>query len=136
MPNFDPDVTKYYPGIKCYLTRKTQSHDAEDLLQEVFIQAHREFHKYNPNRGGIYSWLCNIARSRLGDHWRKVKSRQEVQLSDQERYSIDTENPDTILILYEALNNVPEILTTKPTTPKERMKRVRAQRKYIEEFVL
>lgn len=136
MLNFDPDVTKYYPGIKCYLARKAQSYDAEDLLQEVFIQAHREFHKYNPNRGGIYSWLCNIARSRLRDHWRKVKSRQEVQLGDQERYSIDTENPDTILILYEALNNVPEILTTKPTTPKERMKRTRAKRKYIEEFVL
>lgn len=51
------------------------SHDAEDVMQEVFIEAYRNFHKLkNPN--GIGPWLYKATLYRCNDHFRK-KSRRE-----------------------------------------------------------
>lgn len=55
--------------------RLGSSHDAEDVMQEVFIEVYRNFHKLkNPEK--VSGWLFKATLNRCKDHWRK-KSRRE-----------------------------------------------------------
>jgi RNA polymerase sigma-70 factor (ECF subfamily) len=47
--------------------------DAEDLLQEVFVQVWRQAQGYNPERGSPEAWIINIARSRAIDKIRSIR---------------------------------------------------------------
>ena len=47
--------------------------DAEDLLQEVFVQVWRQAQNYNAERGSPEAWIINIARSRAIDKIRSIR---------------------------------------------------------------
>jgi RNA polymerase sigma-70 factor (ECF subfamily) len=47
--------------------------DAEDLLQEVFVQVWRQAQSYNVDRGSPEAWIINIARSRAIDKIRSIR---------------------------------------------------------------
>jgi RNA polymerase sigma-70 factor, ECF subfamily len=49
--------------------------DAEDLLQEVFVQVWRQAQGYSAERGSPEAWLINIARSRAID---KIRSNRTM----------------------------------------------------------
>lgn len=49
-------------------------HDAQDVLQESFMQAWRQRNRYEPDRGSPGAWIVTIARSRALDHIRKVRA--------------------------------------------------------------
>ena len=49
--------------------------DAEDLLQEVFMQVWRQAGSYNQERGSPEAWIINIARSRAIDKLRSMRRR-------------------------------------------------------------
>ena len=51
---------------------KAQS-DAEDLLQEVFMQVWRQAANYSRDRGTPEAWIINIARSRTIDKLRSIR---------------------------------------------------------------
>jgi RNA polymerase sigma-70 factor, ECF subfamily len=46
--------------------------DAEEVLQETFLEVWKRAREYNPNRGGVEGWVVTIARSRSID---KLRSR-------------------------------------------------------------
>lgn len=47
--------------------------DAEDLLQEVFVQVWRQASNYSADRGTPEAWIINIARSRAIDKIRSIR---------------------------------------------------------------
>lgn len=64
---------------------------AEDLTQEVFVQALRALDHYDW-RGSLAPWLLRIARNTVVDHWRRVARRPERPLTATEMGDDDDED--------------------------------------------
>jgi RNA polymerase sigma-70 factor (ECF subfamily) len=52
--------------------------EAEDVLQEVFLQVWRRAGDFDENRGKPFTWLVTLARSRGIDRLRSIASRERV----------------------------------------------------------
>jgi RNA polymerase sigma-70 factor (ECF subfamily) len=55
--------------------------EAEDVLQEVFLQVWRRAADFDANRGRPFTWLVTLARSRGIDRLRSVASRERVAMA-------------------------------------------------------
>src|SRR5215218_11287555 len=55
--------------------------EAEDVLQEVFLQVWRRAADFDENRGRPITWLVTLARSRGIDRLRALASRERVALA-------------------------------------------------------
>ena len=52
--------------------------EAEDVLQDVFIQVWKRAADYDESRGRAFTWLATLARSRAIDRLRALDSRQRT----------------------------------------------------------
>lgn len=52
--------------------------EAEDILQDVFIQVWRQAKDFDEKRGRPFTWLVTLARSRAIDRLRQVGARQRL----------------------------------------------------------
>jgi RNA polymerase sigma-70 factor, ECF subfamily len=59
--------------LKRFIARRVRNeHDAEDLLQEVFLRAHIAFYKVK-DKGRARPWLYRIAANVVADHYRNKR---------------------------------------------------------------
>ena len=56
--------------------------EAEDVVQEVFVQAWRQAGRFDATRGNVLAWLSIMARSRSLDRWRRRTTRRETAVTD------------------------------------------------------
>jgi len=114
---FSQFYDRYSPIVYSLALRmlKAQS-DAEDLLQEVFLQVWRQATAYSVERGSPEAWLINIARSRAIDKLRSMRRREKsFVLTDDPAAAESPDNVETSagesetrLIMNSALANLPE----------------------------
>lgn len=90
--------------------------DAEDLLQEVFVQVWRQASGYSQERGSPEAWIVNITRSRAIDKLRSIRRReQSFVLTDNPAAAESADNVESNvaeseakLAMNSALGNLPE----------------------------
>ncbi len=69
---FERLFTAHAPPVRVYLLRCGFSPaDADDHLQEVFLNIHRSVDTYDPDKGALRTWIGSIARNVARRHWAK-----------------------------------------------------------------
>lgn len=51
----------------------SNTHEAEDLTQEVFLRVYRTLSSYRSLHGGFTTWMTSVTRNLLIDHYRRTK---------------------------------------------------------------
>lgn len=76
------------------LSRLRNPHDAEDVMQDVFIDAYRKFDKLR-NPGNVRTWLHKITVNRCNDHFRALLRREKREQAFVERQA-DNHSTDAL----------------------------------------
>src|ERR1044072_2340461 len=78
-PAFASRYDKYSSILFGLLLRILHSRaEAEDVLQEVFLQVWQRAHSFDAARGRAFTWLVTLARSRAIDRLRSLGSRERA----------------------------------------------------------
>ena len=70
--------------------------DAEEVVQEIFLQIWNKAYSYDPDRGAVSIWVVNIARSRSIDKLRTVGYRNKNVEIDEEKVNSNVDLSRTI----------------------------------------
>jgi len=80
---FDEIVRNHYKEIFHYVHKQTSNtEDAKDLTQEIFMKVFEKFHTYNPKKASIRTWLYRIAHNHVVNHFRNAYQRYKLDLDD------------------------------------------------------
>ncbi|MGH9187262.1 MAG: RNA polymerase sigma factor [Acidimicrobiales bacterium] len=87
--------------------------DAEDVTGEVFMQAVRSWHRFDPGQGSEGAWLQGIARHAAADWWRRRRDVPTDQLGTADRDDPGLEEAVLDRLAGEDLRSMLHLLTEK-----------------------
>lgn len=92
------DIYNRYAGmLKALILRVVKDYgEAEEILQEVFIQAWRQADRYNSRRASVSTWLALIARSRSIDRVRTRKVVARTVANAQQEKGDEHQSPEGV----------------------------------------
>jgi RNA polymerase sigma-70 factor (ECF subfamily) len=92
---------QYGSMVLALLTKMLGSNaEAEEVLQEVFVELWRRAPQYDPARGSVVAWVITVARSRALDALRARSRRHgdyQLQLSDRHALITEGKRPDVLV---------------------------------------
>ncbi len=94
------------------LARRLVGGDAEDLTQQVFLDAWRSRHRFDPSKGSAAAWLTGITRFKAIDHWRAADRRPSTpsaEAGELESVEADVDQVVDHLIVTRALEALPPV---------------------------
>lgn len=79
----DDEIREYNERFRTALLRRMRARldnaDAEDVVQEVFLQAFRDVGRYDPSRSAPATWLTRIGEQVLLRYFRTLYRRRRLQ---------------------------------------------------------
>jgi RNA polymerase sigma-70 factor, ECF subfamily len=67
---------RYWRYLVNYVNQKlSDSHQAEEIVQETMLRAWRHADKLDPERGSVKAWLCRVAHNIMVDRIRHKRAR-------------------------------------------------------------
>tara|TARA_Y100001970_G_scaffold283401_2_gene398468 strand:+ start:86766 stop:87347 length:582 start_codon:yes stop_codon:yes gene_type:complete len=95
------------------LKRGVGAGEVDDVVQETMVAAWRYAPSYDPDKGGVSTWIYTIARNKTYDHFNR-SSRPEPDYSDPS-FVPDVETPENELeqsrlenLILKTVNNLPK----------------------------
>lgn len=76
--SFEELVRRYQVPLLRFVRRRVAVHDAEDLLQETFVRAWQQLHRYDP-KWEFRTWLYTIARRLTANSLRDGAARMKAE---------------------------------------------------------
>jgi RNA polymerase sigma-70 factor, ECF subfamily len=85
-----------YAGLLLSMANRMLGNEtvAEDLVQDVFMEAWRRAHAFDPTRGSVRTWLLVRLRSRALDRLRSARARREVMVEEPREVALTAEDPE------------------------------------------
>ncbi len=104
-----------------YIKTKVQNQqEAEDLLQEVFIKAHKALPRLKIDKGLKFkSWLYTIAANTVNDHFRKIYRRPENLELDENLNVSSGRTPAEELVIYSDIEIIKKAVALLPEKYRE-----------------
>lgn len=104
----------------CYSLLLTPQ-DAEDVVQDSFVYAFKNLHRYDPHKSAFKTWLYTIAVSRCRNTYRR-KQFATIDITSLLAWSIpapSTDNPEATLMRDDAHRAIQRALLTLPPPMRE-----------------
>lgn len=99
LPAFDALYQRYAPLLYGLLLRiLRQEADAEEVLQETFVQVWNRARMYDPSRGTEAAFLISMARNRAIDRLRSRNTRDAKELEAAQPVPVQSETADPAVV--------------------------------------
>lgn len=99
--------------VKAYIIRcGFPSANADDLVQEIFMNVFKSMRTFDPDKGTFSTWLRTIARNRVREEWRRVKRPEnfDPRMAEEVFEAGNTDDP----VLREELNRLNDCMSKLP----------------------
>ena len=63
----------------------------EDIVSESFLKAYKNYSLYDPEKSGVRTWLCRIAKNTVIDHARSQSAKKVISIDEAPEPSYEEE---------------------------------------------
>jgi RNA polymerase sigma factor (sigma-70 family) len=70
---------KYRHAVRGIVQRRVRDNEiTRDLVQEVFVRVFRDFDRFDPEKGSLYTWIRALAFQELGHHFQRIRAEKRT----------------------------------------------------------
>ncbi|MEM9293750.1 MAG: sigma-70 family RNA polymerase sigma factor [Acidobacteriota bacterium] len=113
-PGATEECIERYKGLVWWLARQMAGSDAEDAVQEIFIELWTKADRYDPSKSSEPAFVAMITRRRLIDRRRRIGRRPPIDSLDNEEREIVVRAPQGVEANAEVALAARAINTLKP----------------------